>query len=79
MSNMGNSFAYFRHFSVTGVNSFKMVGVACGLIPDRSGEPTSSVYCYLCLSYINHIHTPRPVERSVFGGSFVLIFQILYA
>ena len=37
--NMGNPFVYFRHSSVTGVNSFKMVGVNCGLIPDRPSEP----------------------------------------
>ena len=37
--NMGNPFVYFRHSSVPGVNSFKMVGVNCGLIPDRPSEP----------------------------------------
>ena len=39
MPNMGNSFDYFRHSSVPGVNSFKMAGVNCGLIQNRPSEP----------------------------------------
>ena len=47
MPNMGNSILYFRHSSVPGVNSFKMVGVNCGLIPDRPSEPARNSLNYL--------------------------------
>ena len=40
--NMGNSFVYFRHSSVPGVNLFNVVGVNCSLIPDRLSEPARS-------------------------------------
>ena len=54
MPNMGNSFVYFRHSSVPGVNSFKMVGVTRGLIPDRLSEPARCPvlkYSQILLSY----------------------------
>ena len=50
MPNMGNSFVYLRHSSVSGVNSFKMMDVNCGLIPDRLSEPARLPYVYdICL------------------------------
>ena len=36
-------FVFFRHSSVPGVNSFQMVGVKCGLIPDRLSEAATDV------------------------------------
>ena len=45
MPNMGKSFFYFRHSSNPGVSSFKMVGVNCGLIPDRPSEPARWAHC----------------------------------
>ena len=40
MPNMRNSFVFFRHSLVPEVGP-KMVGVNCGLIPDRPSEPAS--------------------------------------
>ena len=42
---MENFFVYFLHSSVPGVNSFEMVGVNCGLIPDRPSEPARYRAC----------------------------------
>ena len=55
MPNMGNSFIYFRQSSVPVVNSFKMVGVNCGLIPNRPSE----------LVRTNLALTPRSVVKVI--------------
>ena len=72
MQNMGNPFIYFRHSSVPGVNSFKMVGVNCSLIPDRPSEPTRGHLGSLVSPIIANIFMQDLETKAVQYSEFIL-------